>query len=161
MSQKSLIGEFPTAGAGAESGRLARCKFFALGAGLVVLGLGVSVLGGWLFDIDWLKRIHPEWATMKANSAFCFICVGFSLWLLNLRPVTGLKLRLAQACALAVTLVGLLTMGEYLFGRDLGIDQLLIRGHPASAQAPLLVRMGVETALCLVFLGMALVILDV
>src|SRR5256884_2891291 len=161
MSQKSLIGEFPTAGAGAESGRLARCKFFALGAGLVVLGLGVSVLGGWLFDIDWLKRIHPEWATMKANSAFCFICAGFSLWLLNLKPATELKLRLAQACALAVTVVGLLTLAEYLSGRDLGIDELFIREHQAKAQAALLVRMGVETALCFVFLGIALVVLDV
>src|SRR2546421_4178311 len=136
-------------------------SLFVQGASLAVVILGVSVLGGWLFDIDWLKRIHPEWATMKANSAFCFICAGFSLWLLNLRPVTGLKLRLAQACALAVTIVGLLTLAEYLSGRDLGIDQLLIREHADKVQAALLVRMGVETALCLVFLGMALVILDV
>ncbi|PYK63044.1 MAG: hypothetical protein DME21_04310 [Verrucomicrobia bacterium] len=130
------------------------------GTSLAVVFLGVSVLGGWLFDIDWLKRIHPEWATMKANSAFCFICAGFSLWLLNLRPPTELKLRLAQACALAVTVVGLLTLGEYLSGRDLGIDQLFIREHAVKAQALLLVRMGAETALCFVFLGTALVVLD-
>src|SRR2546421_2074049 len=60
-------------------------SLFVQGASLAVVILGVSVLGGWLFDIDWLKRIHPEWATMKANSAFCFICAGFSLWLLNLK----------------------------------------------------------------------------
>src|SRR5947199_4404286 len=149
ISQKALTNGFPTARSDAERRRLVQCKSFSLGASLAVLGLGVSALWGWLFDIELLKRVHPAWTTMKANSAFCFICAGFSLWLLNLRPVTGLKLRLAQACALAVTVVGLLTMGEYLFGRDLGIDQLLIRGHPASAQAPPLVRMGVEPALCL------------
>src|SRR5205807_3991016 len=109
---------------------------FVQGASLIVVFLGVSVLGGWLFDIDWLKRVHPAWATMKANSAFCFICAGFSLCFLNLRPATELKLRFAQACALAVTVVGLLTLAEYLSGRDLGIDQLLIREHPANAQAP-------------------------
>jgi len=161
MSQKSLIAEVPSAGGAAERRRLARCKFFALGAALSVLGLGVSVLGGWLFDIELLKRVHPAWATMKANSAFCFICAGFSLWLLNLKPATELKARLAQACALAVTIVGLLTLAEYLSGRDLGIDQLFIREHQAKARAPILFRMGVETALCFVFLGIALVILDV
>src|SRR5256886_7351235 len=161
MSQKSLIAEVPSAGGAAERRRLARCKLFALGASLAVLGLGVSALWGWLFDIELLKRVHPAWTTMKANSAFCFICAGFSLWLLNLRPATGLKLRLAQACALAVTVVGLLTLGEYLSGHDWGIDQLLIREHPANAQAPLLVRMAVGTALSFVILGIALVILDV
>ena len=152
---------FRTAGSEAERRRLVQCKSFSLGASLAVLGLGVSALWGWLFDIELLKRVHPAWTTMKANSAFCFICAGFSLWLLNLRPATGLKLRLAQACALAVTVVGLLTLGEYLSGHDWGIDQLLIREHPANAQAPLLVRMAVGTALSFVILGIALVILDV
>src|SRR5256885_16066447 len=161
MSQKALTNGFRTAGSDAERRRLVQCKSFSLGASLAALGLGVSALWGWLFDIELLKRVHPAWTTMKANSAFCFICAGFSLWLLNFRPAIGLKLRLAQACALAVTVVGLLTLVEYLSGHDLGIDQLLIREHPANAQAPLLVRMGVETALCFVFLGIALVILDV
>ena len=160
-SQKALTNGFRTAGSEAERRRLVQCKSFSLGASLAVLGLGVSALWGWLFDIELLKRVHPAWTTMKANSAFCFICAGFSLWLLNLRPATGLKLRLAQACALAVTVVGLLTLGEYLSGHDWGIDQLLIREHPANAQAPLLVRMAVGTALSFVILGIALVILDV
>ena len=140
---------------------MARCKSFAHGASLVVLGLGVSVLGGWLFNIDWLKRFHPAWATMKANSAFCFSLAGFSLWLLSPRRATALKLRLAQACALAVTVVGLLTLGEYLSGRDFGIDQLWIRERPANAPHRLLVRTAFETALSFVLLGLALLILDV
>jgi PAS domain S-box-containing protein len=161
MSLPASNSNLPSVASAAEKRRFALCKFFARCASLAVVFLGASVLAGWLFDIELLKRIHPAWATMKANSAFCFICAGLALWLLNLRPATALKLRFAQACALAVTVVGLLTLGEYLFGRDLGIDHLLFREHGAEPGSPTPGRMGVETALCFVFLGIALVILDV
>src|SRR6267143_1762233 len=157
MSQPASSSDVPSVASDAEKRRFALCKFFARCANLAVVFLGVSVLGGWLFDIELLKRVHPAWATMKANSAFCFICAGLALWLLNLRPATELKLRFAQVCALAVTVVGLLTLGEYLSGRDLGIDHLLFREHGAEPGSPTPGRMGVETALCFVFLGIALV----
>lgn len=158
MSQQASNNESPTVVSAAEQRRFALCKSVAPWAGLAVACLGASVLVGWLSGIEWLKRIHPAWTTMKANSAFCFILAGFSLWLLSIRPAAGLKLRLAQTCALAVAIVGLLTVAEHLSGRDLGIDRLLVRGEPGDAQA--LVRMAAETALNFVLLGAALLILD-
>src|SRR3989442_54238 len=93
MSLPASNSNLPSVASAAEKRRFALCKFFARCASLAVVFLGASVLAGWLFDIEWLKRIHPDWVTMKANSAFCFILAGLALWLLNLRPATELKLR--------------------------------------------------------------------
>ena len=98
---------------------------------------------------------------MKANSAFCFILTGLALWLLCPGLATGLKLRVAQACALTIAFVGLLTLGEYLFGRDLGIDHLLFREHGAEPGSSTPGRMASATAFSFVLLSMALVFLDV
>jgi len=161
MTQQASNDELPTVASAAEKRRFALCKFFARCASLGVVCLGASVLAGWLFDIEWLKRIHPGWVAMKANSAFCFILAGLALWWVCPGPATGLKLRLAQACALTIAVVGLLTLGEHLFGRDLGIDHLLFREHQAAPGSPTPGRMAPTTAFDFVLLGMALVFLDI
>ncbi|HKS37446.1 MAG TPA: PAS domain S-box protein [Verrucomicrobiae bacterium] len=161
MNQTASNSAPPGVASGAEHRRFALCKRFAQCASLSVLCLGAAVLAGWLFDIEWLKRLHPDWVTMKANSAFCFILAGLAVWWVCPGPATGLKLRLVQACALTIALVGLLTLGEYLFSRDLGIDHLLFREHEAEPRSPTPGRMAPVTAFNFVLLGMALVLLDV
>src|SRR2546426_9719017 len=161
MSQQASHNELPSVASAAEKRRFALCKFFARGASLVEACLGASVLAGWLFNLEWLKRFHPDWVTMKPNSAFCFILAGLALWLLCPGSATGLKLRVAQACALTIAVVGLLTLGEYLFSRDLGIDQLLFREHEAEPGSPAPGRMAPAAAFNFVLLGMALLFLDV
>ncbi len=49
------------------------------------------------------------------------------LWLLEREPLNQRTRRTAQVCAVVVALVGLLTLGEYLFGWNLGIDGLLFK----------------------------------
>ena len=161
VNQTASNNDWSGVASAAERRRFAWCKFFAQCASLSVVCLGVSVLAGWLFDIEWLQGLHPVWVTMKANSAFCFVLAGLALWLVCRGSATGFKLRLAQACALTIVGVGLLTLGEYLFGWDLGIDHLLFRGHKAELGSPILGRMAPATAFNFILLGMALVFLDV
>jgi len=64
---------------------------------------------------------------MKANTALGFVLAGLSLMLLA-RPNPSLKAqRLSQMFAAVTALIGFLTVCEYIFSVNLGIDQMLFR----------------------------------
>lgn len=92
--------------------------------GWIVFGTGLSALLGWIFDITYLKSVVPGLATMKFNTAAALLASGLNLALLlpsGSRP--GRMLSYVLAASVAMT--GLLTLGEYLYHVDLGIDQWL------------------------------------
>jgi PAS domain S-box-containing protein len=123
-------------------------------ASSIIILVGCLVLIGWSLDISVLKSIVPGAATMKANTALCFILVGISLGLQTRirRPRT----RLAQGCAIAVLTIGALTLSQYALGRNLGIDQLLFQDDPVSSATSHPGRMGANTAINFVLSGIAL-----
>jgi signal transduction histidine kinase/ActR/RegA family two-component response regulator len=95
--------------------------------GVVLLLLGVLVLLGWLWKIELFTTFVSDRITMKPNTAIGFLFLGLALFLLTSYS-KGRKAQLwCAASATAVILVGLLTLSEYLFHVDLGIDQLLFR----------------------------------
>jgi len=98
-------------------------------AALAVAALGLTVLAGWGLDVPLIKSALPGAIEMKANTALCFLLAGGVLFL---RLQTPGWQRPAQGMALAVAAIGLATLGEYGFGWQLGIDQLLFR-EPAGA----------------------------
>ena len=123
---------------------------------------GGMVLIGWVFDIAVLKSILPGWVSMKANTAVCFILIGIALWLIARPPAASnprrstFFSRFARFCGLLAGLIGLLTLGEYVFGWNLGIDQWLFREPPGTVGTSHPGRMAPETALNFVFLSVAL-----
>src|SRR5881397_2492353 len=96
---------------------------FSEAASAIVMSVGVAVLVGWLFDITALKSLHPGLASMKPNDAVAFVLAGSSLWMLHSATVGTRKRMMARAFALAVFLIGLATLAEYLVGGSRGIDQ--------------------------------------
>ncbi|MBI4055465.1 MAG: PAS domain S-box protein [Elusimicrobia bacterium] len=127
----------------------------------MVAASGGVVLLGWAFDIEVLKSVLPMWVTMKANTAACFVLAGFSLWCKQQGQTYPKSYPFSQACAAMVVLVGSLTWMEYLFGWNLGIDQLLFRegGEAIGTSSP--GRMAPNTALAFLTAGAALLMLDV
>ncbi len=115
---------------------------------------GILVLIGWFLDLEVLKSVVPGAATMKANTALCFILAGISLNL-QTRPHRILTTRIAKGCAFAVSTIGLITLCEYIFGWNLGIDELLIR-DPAATIASDPGRMGINAAINFGLVGLAL-----
>lgn len=118
---------------------------------------GLAVLAGRAFG--WAPAISP--AAMKPNTAVAVVLAGVSL-LLSL-PVRGDSWRsagrraAAAVAAVLVALIGALTFSEYVFARDLGIDEIVLSvtgdgAHPA--------RMARHTALALLLLGAALLVID-
>ncbi|BBD57957.1 two-component hybrid sensor and regulator [Nostoc sp. HK-01] len=144
-------------------------------AAAIAILTGSFVLFGWMFDIEFLKMgNNPSLFTMKANTALCFILLGMSLWLsqINKNKQTDVDFRqklkrrrqviylwLARALSLIPIIIALLTIIQYLFGRNFGVDELLFR----DTQTPLLTsypgRMGLNTAANFFFLGCALELL--
>ncbi|MEG4236545.1 PAS domain S-box protein [Microcoleus sp. Pol14C6] len=127
-------------------------------ASLLVIAIGCLVLLGWQFESSLLKSGFPGMtSTMKANTAICFLLAGGSLRLLQYQR-TRLHDRIAQGMAGFIIIIGLLTLSQYIFGWHLGIDQWLFRDFVSSA-TPYPGRMGVNTALNFVLMGLALLLL--
>jgi PAS domain S-box-containing protein len=130
---------------------------FTAFAAVFSVAVGLLSLIGIAFDIAVLKSLVPGDVTIKANTAVCLMLLGFCLWAAR-QPR---KSRLGQIAAGLTALVGLLTIAEYLFGWDLGIDQLLYREPAADtvfSLGPGL--MSPIAALDFLFLGLGLLLLD-
>src|SRR5262245_49643220 len=105
-------------------------KLYVMAASLAVAGVGVAVLIGWFLNIPVLKSFLPGLATMKANTALCFVLAGSSLWLLRREEASAAspkKQRLGKILASLVLAIGLLTLSQYVFHWNLGIDQFLVK----------------------------------
>src|SRR4030042_2302283 len=123
--------------------------------------VGLLGLVGWKFDITVLMSVLPGTVTMKANTALCFMLSGASLWML-VPEETGQKVRsIARFFAFIGTIIGALTLSEYIFDLNLGIDQLLFQEPADAVETFHPGRMAPNTALNFIMLGLALLLLDV
>jgi diguanylate cyclase (GGDEF)-like protein len=125
-------------------------RLFALIAGFAVLCLASVVLvGGWGMEVSALRGPLPNFSTMKPNTAIGVGALGLALMLSQSGgPVRRLHLPLAALAAV----LGALTLAEYGFGWDAGVDQLIFAdagtghafpGRPAPLAAVLLLLLGV------------------
>ena len=127
---------------------------------ILTIALGLVVLSGWALNIDVLKRLLPGLVTMKANTAAAFALSGIGLYLHTLRQTLPAILLARRIAAALVLLLGLVTLSEYYFGWDAGIDQLLF-GEPAGT---ILTshpgRMSIITAVSFALIGGALLLVE-
>ena len=140
--------------------QLALCKTLSRVFASITFSIGFAALLGWIFNIDVLKRIHPSLVNMKANTAACLMLVATSVLLLQNESTSTTKRRIAQVCAVIVSLVGLATLSQHVFGWDLGIDQLLFHESIAEAGQSFPGRMGVAASSNFLCLGIAISLLD-
>ena len=122
-------------------------------AGIAVALTGAAVLVGWIFDIAALKSISSHLATMKVNTAVCFILSGVALALLSTdaKGVHAATVLLAAAPAL----IGAASLAEDVLGRNFGLDELLVR-DPDTAAPGRPGRMAPATAINFMVLGASL-----
>ncbi|MGB7441378.1 MAG: hypothetical protein WA919_09950, partial [Coleofasciculaceae cyanobacterium] len=129
-----------------------RLKSLSKLASLTAIGIGCLVLGGWIFDITILKSVLPGLVTMKANTALGIIGSGLSLWLWHFSrretrvTLTHLFSIGAQVLAIVVTLLGLVSLIQYGFQVDFGIDQILFKDSIDAVDAAARGRMAPNTA---------------
>jgi signal transduction histidine kinase/CheY-like chemotaxis protein len=124
-------------------------------AGVAIL-VGLLVCLGWAFDVPGLRDIIPNFPEMKLNTAITFVLGGVSLWLVtNARPI---GVPAAQALGLVVAVIGIITLGEYAFGWQTGLDQLLVTDRGADTPFP--GRISLTAAVDFTFLGLAFALID-
>lgn len=124
---------------------------------LLVIGIALSAIAGWVFDVSFLKRIVPGSIAMKFNAALLFLLAGFSLRGASTCR-SHLCRRVTQFSAGLVILTAALTLVEHLFRQDLGIDNLLIAETAPATRKYIPGRMSTQTAVCFVFFGVALLL---
>ena len=125
----------------------------ALVGGEATFLVGVSVLLGWALGSETLKFGLPGLASMKANTALCFILMGGGIVLCSASQAAPRRRSVGLLLIAVATVIALATMAQYVTGVDLGIDQLAFRDPPGSVATMILGRMSPVTAICLVMLG--------
>jgi len=134
-------------------------------AAILVAATGALVLVGWAFHVTLLKSVFAGLVPMRPNAALGFLLSGAALFLLSRHNREGAISRyrhlLGRGYAAIVVLLGVLTLSQYLFGWDLGIDRALFPVAVAAEPAPFPGRMAPHTALNFILLGAALLLLDV
>ncbi|MEG3843412.1 PAS domain S-box protein [Microcoleus sp. herbarium14] len=147
---------------------IAALQSFSQKASLAVIAIGCTVILGWIFDLQLLKSILPGLPSMKFNTATCFILGGFSLFFQQQRraELTTIKHEkiynyLTFSASFLIILISLITLVQYSFNLDLGIDQLLFKESSILTSLSAPGRMAPNTAAAFWLLGIALLLLSV
>jgi PAS domain S-box-containing protein len=127
-------------------------------SGVVVFGSGL-VFAGWVLDFVTRKVLFPYAIDMRANAALGFLLGAAALGPMRGAPLRPWKRGLALTCALGALCLGLLTLGELLLDRNLGIDSLLALEREGPISVVAVGPVELITRLSLVLVGLALVLL--
>jgi diguanylate cyclase (GGDEF)-like protein/PAS domain S-box-containing protein len=127
-----------------------RSQLAVVGAALTVLG-GVAACASWLAGVPELTRLMAGSSLIQFNTGLLFALAGATL-VAELRSRSALA---AAGAAIVVLLAGA-TLAQYLWGRDFGIDQLVVPGNPHGGMPG---RMAPNTAVTFLLAGFALLVL--
>ena len=90
--------------------------------------IGFVIIIEWTFGIKIVAHLSPTDSSMKVNTAVVFLLFGLSL-LFN-QSASDLARKSAKALAFGGLIIAALTLSQYIFGINLGIDELLFRDNP-------------------------------
>jgi diguanylate cyclase (GGDEF)-like protein len=125
--------------------------------------ISALVLYGWLFDIPNLQSVLSGFPTMKVNTALCFIFSGLSLLLWHRAdPAAPTHWNMAKPWAITLASLTLIisgvTLGQYIFSFNAGIDEFLLE-VPQTDNAPP-GRMSAITALEFMLISISLLLVS-
>ena len=129
---------------------------FILTASIIIIGLGILVILGWIFNVPWLMSVIPGYATMKFNTAIGLTVSGAALYT-QIRQKGEKRNLIFHSLSIFIALIGSLYLFQYYTGVDIGIDELFVSDIPARVQNlgnP--GRMSPVTAWCFFLIGIAL-----
>lgn len=112
--------------------RLSHFKLYSQACALLVIVLGIMAALGWFFNIPVLRGEFLGFPGTKFNSTLIFIMAGVCLYLLNRKSTPNLLI-ITRILAAMVTILGALTLLEYVTGINIGMNQLFSSILPGTA----------------------------
>lgn len=130
-------------------------KSIARLSSILIIIVSIAVLFGWAADIPFLKSVLPGFPVMAPNAAATFFLCGTNL-LLNSFALKGRwVILISAAVAILIFLIGSLTLSEYIFHYDAGIDTILLPVGDVATASGYSGRMAPHTSANLAILGLA------
>jgi signal transduction histidine kinase/CheY-like chemotaxis protein len=140
-----------------DSTQAYRVRRICIWTGVVATTIGAIVLAGWLLDVAALRGPFPGLIEMKANTAIAFVLAGLALSLVPIRSSRAAAAGLC--CALVAGGIGAVSLAEYLFDWNAGIDELLFADKPGAAQTVDPGRLAPQTAVNFILVAGSLLLL--
>lgn len=127
---------------------------------LATLILGVLVIVGWWTRDDFLRSIIPGQVKMKVNVAIGFILTSIVLLLHHFFRGGKATSYISDGLSIIVFTTGFLTLIEYVFGFNLGIDELFFADELRTTPTYFAGRMSPLSAVNFVLIGSGLLLLN-
>ncbi|TAL59018.1 MAG: PAS domain S-box protein [Legionella sp.] len=122
---------------------------------ILTMFVGILVLIGWAYDIEFFKSVIPNETTMKANTAVGMILCSLAVICLAIGSRSKLFKLAIIVQSLIVIALAVLTLLAYLLQIDLGFHQLLFKDMENTLNPG---RMSPTTAFCFLNMGIALLL---
>jgi len=139
-----------------------RCEGVATASSVFAVATGLTALAGWTLRVVTLFTWGSATA-MVPNTAAASVLAGLSLWLLRTPdnpPFSSVRQLTARAASVSSGLIGALSLAEFLFRLDFGIDRLLLVRAPTLVTAAFPPRMSPVTAAIFILLSLSLLTID-
>lgn len=130
-----------------------RLKLFSLISSIFVSFVGFIVLIGWTKDIILLKSVSPNWISMKANTAFCFLLSGLTLVIYNIEKKGSGNHLIAYSFSAIIIIIAAITLCEYCWNINLGIDEFFFKDYVRENGTAKPGRLALGSAICFVLFG--------
>ena len=131
--------------------------YFTKIAGVFVIVAAMIILLNYYIDSPQLNRVL-FFDQVRFNAAICFLLSGFNLFLINSPETEKWRAKMAGVFAIIILLISGITLSEYLFSWNAGIDQLFHRAKDSEPTAAYPGRM--KPASTILFLFLALLFLS-
>lgn len=126
---------------------------------LITIAASLVVMVGWIFNVPVLQQIIPGFVAMVFNTALCFVLFGAALLLTQYGTGTFKNLAFF-ILSLAGTLIGLVTLLQFLFHFNTGLDELFVTDREKLSAAHLYAgRMAFNASVNVSLFGLGLLML--
>lgn len=135
-------------------------RTISISAAMITMLLGILVIIGWLIHNDFLRSVVPGAVKMKFNVALNFIFSATVLLLYHFWKINKARRLVTVFLCLLISLTGMLTLSEYIFGVNLGIDEFFVRDELRTTATYYAGRMSPISALNFLLIGIGLLLLN-
>jgi PAS domain S-box-containing protein len=128
---------------------------------VTVMVIAATALMVWIFNIPVRQTVMWHFIGVKFNTALCLLLISTTLYITQCDTFKYRRL-LLLLMPVVVLVISYLSLSEYLFGVNIGIDELLVREGPVFNKAyPIPGRMAFNTSAELIYLASGFLLLQI